>query len=65
MALSKDFDYISLGSVLTTKINLKDFGDRQPSKALIDSIITSQQIANKFGLKIHIFGLDLLLLCII
>lgn len=52
-----DFDYISLGSVLTTKNEFEGFfGDRQPSKAFIDSIITSQQIANKYGLKIHIFG---------
>lgn len=52
-----DFDYISLGSVLTTKNEFNGFfGDRQPSKAFIDSIITSQQIANQYGLKIHIFG---------
>lgn len=52
-----DFDYISLGSVLTTKDGFDGFfGDRQPSKSFIDSIITSQQIANKYGLKIHIFG---------
>jgi len=52
-----DFDYISLGSVLTTKNEFDGFfGDRQPSKSFIDSIITSQQIANKYGIKIHIFG---------
>ncbi len=52
-----DFDYISLGSVLTTKGEFNGFfGDRQPSKSFIDSIITSQQIAGKYGLKIHIFG---------
>ena len=52
-----DFDYISLGSVLTTNEEFNGFfGDRQPSKAFIDSIITSQQIANKYGMKIHIFG---------
>ncbi|AIS31986.1 hypothetical protein BRM9_1170 [Methanobacterium formicicum] len=53
----KDFDYISLGSVLTTKDEFNGFfGDRQPSKAFIDSIITAQQIANKYDIKIHIFG---------
>jgi len=52
-----DFDYISLGSVLTSKEEFNGFfGDRQPSKAFIDSIITAQQIANKFDMKIHIFG---------
>lgn len=54
---SKDFDYISMGSVLTTKDEFSGFfGDRQPSKAFIDSIITSQQIANKFDMQVHIFG---------
>jgi 7-cyano-7-deazaguanine tRNA-ribosyltransferase len=53
----KDFDYISLGSVLTSKEEFSGFfGDRQPSKTFIDSIITAQQIANEYGLKIHIFG---------
>lgn len=53
----KDFDYISLGSVLTTQDEFNGFfGDRQPSKAFIDSIITAQQIANQYGIKIHIFG---------
>lgn len=52
-----DFDYISLGSILTIDNEFKGFfGDRQPSKSFIDSIILSQQIANKYGLKIHIFG---------
>lgn len=52
-----DFDYISLGSVLTNKNQFNGFfGDRQPSKDFIDSIIASQQIADKYGLKIHIFG---------
>ena len=52
-----DFEYISLGSVLTMDDQFKGFfGDRQPSKAFIDSIIMAQQIANNYGLKIHIFG---------
>lgn len=52
-----DFEYISLGSILTMDDEFKGFfGDRQPSKSFIDSIIMAQQIANRYNLKIHIFG---------
>jgi len=53
----KDQDYISMGSVLTTANEFKGFfGDRQPSKNLIDSIITTKQLCDQHNLDIHIFG---------
>ncbi|BAZ98542.1 hypothetical protein [Methanothermobacter sp. EMTCatA1] len=53
----KDQDYISMGSILTTADEFNGFfGDRQPSKNLIDSIITTKQICDQYDLDIHIFG---------
>jgi len=53
----KDQNYISMGSILTTADEFNGFfGDRQPSKNLIDSIITTKQICDQYDLDIHIFG---------
>jgi len=53
----KDQDYISMGSILTTADEFNGFfGDRQPSKNLIDSIITTKQICDQYGLDVHVFG---------
>ncbi|MHA1253669.1 MAG: hypothetical protein ACTSRP_27125 [Candidatus Helarchaeota archaeon] len=54
---NKDFDYISVGSVLLLKNNFNGFfGDRQPNKNLIHSLIFINKIAKSYDQKIHIFG---------